>query len=200
MGVCVYSVIAEIGHCKPIVFSHHNKELLFELEEIMNAIHAPLHKPPDFVRPAMLSCYGEALHACQQTWRIRALSSPNRGSFFRQTEGPWRSSANRSPSTPPSCPTHQSTPHINSRRTADNGPLSNGGPKASLRLYCSTALGNRRTLDQTQAKMNRNVEHLKNPFSSVARRATVCFKGLRTQWATWRHLWSNKQSPTRDRH
>ncbi len=105
-----------------------------------------------------------------------------------------------SPSTPPSCPTHQSTPHINSRRTADNGPLSNGGPKASLRLYCSTALGNRRTLDQTQAKMNRNVEHLKNPFSSVARRATVYFKGLRAQWATWWHLWSNKQSPTRDRH
>lgn len=44
----------------------------------------------------------------------RPFSQTNRGD--RRREGPWRSSANRSPSTPPSCPTLQRTPHINGRQ------------------------------------------------------------------------------------
>lgn len=125
---------------------------------------------PDFVRPAKLSCYSEALHACQPAWRIRPLSVANTGSFFKQTEGTGGDSApiDLFPLHHPVRPSnahHTST--AGGRQTMALCPV--GGSRASLCLYCSTALGNLRTLDQTKAKMNSNVEHLKNQFSSFFR-------------------------------
>lgn len=156
-----------------------------------------IHISPIFLHPEKLSCYSEALHACQPTWRIRPLSVANTGSFFKQTE---RTGGDSAPIDlfPLHHPVRRSKAHHTStaggRQTMALCPV--GGSRASLCLYCSTALGNLRTLDQTKAKMNSNVERLKNQFSwffvSFARRATVCFKGLRPQWPTWQQLWSVK--------
>lgn len=168
MHWCSLQWIGEIGHCKPIMFSHHDKELLFVFEEIMNVIQGPLHihNPPDFVRPAKLSCYSEALHACQPTWRIRPLNVANTGSFFKQTEG-----TGDDPVPIDLFPLHRPVRRSEAHHTSTAGGRQTmalcpaGGSRASLCLYCSTALGNLRTLDQTKAKMNSNVEDLKNQFS-----------------------------------
>lgn len=191
------------------MFSHHNKELFFALERIMNVIQSPLyrHSGPldDFIHPAKLLYYRKArtraLHACQPTWRIRPLNVGNRVFFHSERSGD-PEPTDLSP-TPPPCPMHQSAPHIKTTSLGQRETMvlcPTGGFGVSICPHCSPAWGNLRPLDQTRAEMNSDVEHLKKPFCVFFfgyESDSVCLKACvrPSQCPTWQRLWIIKQKP-----
>lgn len=98
---------------------------------------------------------------------------------------------------------HQSTPHIKTASPGEQDRMllcPTGGFGVSICPYCSPAWGNLRPLDQTRAKMNSDVEHLKKPFGVFFfgyESSSVCLKACvrPSQCPTWQRLCIIKRKP-----
>lgn len=121
------------------MFSHRDKGLLFVFEEIMNVIQDPLHNPPWFCKSCKALMLQRGSPRMPADVKNTAVECGEHRVFFQTNRGDrWWSSANRSLSTPPSCPALQSTPHINGGGGGRQWPSVQRG--ARRLLYASIVL------------------------------------------------------------